>query len=76
MGLLEQFKRTNLPAALRVIDESGEVAEMVSLRTDVIQRSSGICRPKRPGPMIVKRDDGSWLLDGTLGLATMVRNAG
>ena len=61
MALLEQFKRTNLPAAL-VVDEFGEVAGMVSL-TDVISAIVGDLPTKSDQePMIVKRDDGSWLL--------------
>ena len=75
MALLEQFKRTNLPAAL-VVDEFGEVAGMVSL-TDVISAIVGdLPTESDQEPMIVKRDDGSWLLDGTIDLATMVRTLG
>ena len=75
MALLEQFKRTNLPAAL-VVDEFGEVAGMVSL-TDVISAIVGdLPTESDQEPMIVKRDDGSWLLDGTIDLATMVRALG
>ena len=72
MTLLEQFKRTNLPAAL-VIDEFGQVEGIVTL-TDVIAAIVG----DLPGendeePAIVQRDDGSWLLDGSLDIATLVR---
>ena len=72
MTLLEQFKRTHLPLAL-VIDESGDVEGLVSL-TDVVSSIVGDL-PDEPGeePMIVRRDDGSWLLDGALDLDTMFR---
>jgi putative hemolysin len=67
MKLLEQFKRTHLPVAL-VIDEFGGVEGLVSL-TDVIGSLVGQL-PSEPGeePAILRREDGSWLLDGALGL--------
>ena len=72
MTLLEQFKRTHLPAAL-VVDEFGDVAGLVSL-TDVITSIVGDL-PAEPGeePMIVRRDDGSWLFDGGLDLDAALR---
>lgn len=72
MTLLEQFKRTHLPVAL-VVDEFGAVQGLVSL-TDVISAIVGEL-PTEAGeePMIVRRDDGSWLLDGALDLATALR---
>lgn len=72
MKLLEQFKRTHLPLAL-AIDEFGEVEGLVSL-TDVISSIVGDL-PAEPGdePMIVQRDDGSWLVDGALDLDTLFR---
>jgi putative hemolysin len=72
MTLLEQFKRTHLPVAL-VVDEFGGVEGLVSL-TDVIGSIVGEL-PSEPGdePSIVRRDDGSWLLDGTLDLDTVLR---
>jgi putative hemolysin len=72
MKLLEQFKRTHLPIAL-VVDEFGEVEGLVSL-TDVISSIVGDL-PMEPGeePAIVKREDGSWLLDGALDLDTALR---
>lgn len=67
MTLLVQFKRTHLPLAL-VVDEFGDVGGVVSL-TDVITSIVGDL-PAEPGeePMIVRRDDGSWLFDGGLDL--------
>jgi putative hemolysin len=72
MKLLEQFKRTRLPVAL-VIDEFGDVEGLVSL-TDVISSIVGDL-PLEPGeePAIVRRDDGSFLLDGALDLDTVLR---
>jgi putative hemolysin len=72
MKLLEQFKRTHLPLAL-VVDEFGDVGGLVSL-TDVISAIVGDL-PSEPGeePAIVRREDGSWLMDGTLDIATVLR---
>jgi putative hemolysin len=72
MTLLEQFKRTRLPAAL-VVDEFGQVEGIVSL-TDVIASIVGdLPADIEQEAMIVRRDDGSLLLDGTLDLDTVVR---
>jgi putative hemolysin len=75
MKLLERLKRTHLPVAL-VVDEFGDVEGLVSL-TDVTASIVGDV-PAEPGeePMIVRRDDGSWLLDGALDLDTVVRTLG
>jgi putative hemolysin len=72
MKLLEQFKRTHLPVAL-VVDEFGGVDGLVSL-TDVVGSIVGEL-PSEPGeePSIVRRDDGSWLVDGALDLDTVAR---
>jgi putative hemolysin len=70
MTLLEQFKRTHLPVAL-VVDEFGDTQGLVSL-ADVTSSIVGDL-PAEPGgePLIVRRDDGSWLLDGGLDIDTM-----
>jgi putative hemolysin len=75
MKLLEGFKRTHLPVAL-VVDEFGGVAGLVSL-TDVISSIVGDL-PNNPDdePRIVRRDDGSWLIDGGLDLDTLIRTLG
>ena len=72
MKLLEQFKRTHLPLAL-VVDEFGDVEGLVTL-TDVIAAIVGDL-PSEPGeePTIVKREDGSWLMDGSLDIDTVLR---
>lgn len=72
MKLLEGFKRTHLPVAL-VVDEFGSVAGLVSL-TDVISSIVGdLPTTADDEPMIVRRDDGSWLMDGGLDLDTLTR---
>jgi putative hemolysin len=72
MKLLEGFKRTHLPVAL-VVDEFGGVAGLVSL-TDVISSIVGdLPTSANEEPMIVRRDDGSWLIDGGLDLDTLIR---
>jgi putative hemolysin len=75
MKLLEQFKRTHLPLAL-VIDEFGATEGLVSL-TDVVSSIVGDL-PSEPGeePSIVRREDGSWLVDGALDLETVARTLG
>jgi putative hemolysin len=63
MELLENFKHsgTNL---VFVIDEYGEVQGIVTLK-DVIEAITGEFKPKRPeDAWAVRREDGSWLLDG------------
>ncbi len=72
MKLLEKFKRTHLPLAL-VVDEFGDVEGLVSL-TDVTEAIVGDL-PSEPGeePLIVRRDDGSWLMDGSLDIDTVLR---
>jgi putative hemolysin len=75
MKLLEQFKRTQLPLAL-VVDEFGEVDGLVSL-TDVISSIVGELPSEDGGePMVVRRDDGSWLMDGALDLDSVLRAVG
>lgn len=75
MRLLEALKRRNLSAAL-VVDEFGAVEGIVSL-TDVVTSIVGeLPVDQRDEPMIVRRDDGSWLLDGALDLATLMRTLG
>lgn len=75
MKLLEQLKRTHLPVAL-VVDEHGAVGGLVSL-TDVISAIVGEL-PAEPGeePAIVRREDGSWLMEGSLDLDAVIRALG
>jgi putative hemolysin len=75
MKLLEQFKRTHLPIAL-VVNEFGDVDGLVSL-ADVMTAIVGDL-PAEPGeePMIVRRDDGSWLMDGMLSVEAGLKALG
>jgi magnesium and cobalt exporter, CNNM family len=63
---LEAFKRSGLPIAL-VIDERGHIEGLVTL-TDVLEALVGEV-PDEAGPAeapIVRRKDGSWLVDGLM----------
>lgn len=75
MKMLEQFKRTHLGIAL-VVDEFGNVDGLVSL-ADVMEAMVGHL-PFEAGeePMIVHREDGTWLVDGVLDLDTLEREIG
>lgn len=75
MALLEQFKRAHVPLAL-VVDEFGDVEGVVSL-TDVLSAIVGDL-PGEPSAeqSVVRRDDGSWLMDGTLDITTAERVLG
>jgi putative hemolysin len=72
MALLEQFKRTNLPVAL-VVDEHGQIEGLVTL-ADVTSSIVGDAplEGSQESP-IVRRDDGSWLMDGGLDLDVVMR---
>jgi CBS domain containing-hemolysin-like protein len=63
MRLLERLRQARLPVAL-VVDECGSVDGIVSL-ADVMAAVIGE-PPPEPGsdPEIVRREDGSWLMDG------------
>lgn len=67
--LLESFKRTGQHLAL-VIDEYGSIQGIVSL-IDVMEAIVGdLPEPgDRRAPHAVQRDDGSWLVDGTMDVA-------
>jgi putative hemolysin len=75
MKLLEQFRRMHLPLAL-VVDEFGNVDGLVSL-TDVMTAIVGHL-PTELGeePLVVRREDGTWLIDGMLDLETLGRELG
>lgn len=67
MQLLEEFKRSKTALAL-VVDEYGEVAGLVTLK-DVMEAIVGDIpteEEEEDEPEAVQREDGSWLLDGTL----------
>ena len=72
MRLLEELRRANLPAAL-VVDEFGDVTGLVSL-TDVVRTIVGeLPTGELVETMAVRREDGSWLLDGGLDLTALAR---
>mgnify|MGYP006274169413 CR=1 FL=1 len=65
--LLEEFRESKISMAL-VVDEYGEVAGLATLK-DVLEAIVGDMPSEEPWenePEAVQRDDGSWLLDGTL----------
>jgi putative hemolysin len=76
MKLLEQLKVAKLTVAL-VVDEFGDVEGIVSL-DDVVTAIVGEMPDGRDAdePMIVQRDDGSWLVDGAIDLDAVVRVLG
>jgi len=63
---LEAFKRSGLPLAL-VIDERGHIEGLVTL-TDVLEALVGEVpdEDEADEEAIVRREDGSWLVDGLL----------
>ncbi len=65
-GLLERFKRTRIHVAL-VADEFGGIIGLVSLH-DIMEAIVGdMPSPdERAKPRALRRDDGSWLVDGML----------
>jgi putative hemolysin len=65
LRVLESFRENGRQAAL-VLDEYGGIEGIVTLN-DVLQAIVGeIPSPEDTDPMVVQREDGSWLLDGTL----------
>jgi putative hemolysin len=70
--MLTDLLLAHLPVAL-VVDEFGGVGGLVSL-ADVTSSIVGDLPPE-PGedPMIIRRDDGSWLMDGGLDLDAVLR---
>ena len=64
---LEVFKTSGEPMAL-VVDEYGDLEGLVTL-TDILEALVGdIPGSDEADPRIVRREDGSWLVDGMLGL--------
>lgn len=66
--LLEEFKRAKTALGL-VVDEYGEVAGLVTLK-DVLEAIVGDIpsEENEEPPEAVQREDGSWLVDGTLSI--------
>jgi len=68
LHVIEMFKRTGVHVAF-IIDEYGSVQGLVTL-TDLLEAIVGdLPSSSETGEeMITKREDGSWLIDGTLGI--------
>jgi putative hemolysin len=65
MELLEQFRTSGAHMVL-VIDEYGEIQGLVTLQ-DVLEAVTGEFRPRHAeDAWAVRREDGSWLLDGLI----------
>lgn len=70
MELLEQFRENQMHMAF-VIDEYGEIEGMVTLQ-DVLEAVTGEFTPRNAeDAWAVQRQDGSWLLDGTIPIPEM-----
>jgi len=65
---LEMFKKSGEPMAI-VVDEYGDFEGVVTLH-DIVQALVGdIANPGADAdPAVVQRDDGSWLIDGMVGI--------
>jgi putative hemolysin len=72
LKLLETFRESGLPVAL-VTDEYGNIRGLVTLH-DILESIIGAVRDiDRPEPpSIVQREDGSWLIDGSVVLEDLV----
>jgi putative hemolysin len=68
LQLLEEFKRSKTTLAL-VVDEYGEIAGLAALK-DVMEAIVGDIPSEETEeePEAMQREDGSWLLDGTLSI--------
>ncbi|MGV3656206.1 MAG: hemolysin family protein [Noviherbaspirillum sp.] len=65
MGLLEEFKNSGVQMAF-IVDEYGEVQGIVTLQ-DVMEAITGEFKTHREeDSWAMKREDGSWLLDGLI----------
>ncbi|MGH7456177.1 MAG: hemolysin family protein, partial [bacterium] len=74
LKVLELFKQTRTHIAL-VIDEYGSIQGLITLN-DILEAIVGdIPSSDMPNePLIVKREDGSWLIDGTLPVEEFKKN--
>lgn len=70
MELLAQFRENNMQMAF-VIDEYGEVEGIVTLQ-DMLEAVTGEFAPRNAeDAWAIKREDGSWLLDGAIPIPEM-----
>jgi putative hemolysin len=68
LQVMEQFRQSRLPMAL-VVDEYGEMEGLITL-SDVLEYIAGdlLLQDSEEEPGAIQREDGSWLLDGMLGI--------
>ncbi len=72
LSVLEQFKHSRIHIAL-VTDEFGGVAGLVTLNDLMESIVGGLPSIEdEEGPLVVTRDDGSWLIDGGLDLDAFI----
>ena len=65
MKLLEQFRESGVQMVF-VVDEYGEILGLITLQ-DVLEALAGEFKPRDPEDVwAVRREDGSWLLDGLI----------
>jgi putative hemolysin len=65
MTLLEQFRQSGMQMVF-VVDEYGEILGLITLQ-DVLEALVGEFKPRDPEDVwAVRREDGSWLLDGLI----------
>lgn len=75
LDLLEQFRRTGVQMAF-VVDEYGTVQGLVTVH-DLLEAIAGEFQaPSADDSWAVRRDDGSWLLDGALPIADLKERLG
>jgi putative hemolysin len=71
MDVLENLRATDVNLAF-VVDEYGSVLGLVTLR-DLVEAIAGECMATSPDESrAVRREDGSWLLDGEIPMLEMV----
>ncbi len=70
MELLEQFRSSSTSMAF-VVDEYGSLLGIVTLH-DILEAIAGELAAAPDERMVLRRDDGSWLLDGQVALADIL----
>lgn len=65
LKILELFKQTGIHMAV-VVDEYGVIQGLVTLNDILIEIVGDVAPSELEEPMVVQREDGSWLLDGML----------
>jgi putative hemolysin len=74
--VIERFRRSGMHLAL-VMDEYGGINGLVTL-TDLMEAIVGDlpAADQQEDPMVIRREDGSWLLDGLLGVGDFLELVG